>query len=346
MKKLFVALLCLTLVFACAACAGGEPAPAVPEPAPADAPAEPEAPAEQEAWKPTEPIAWVIPYGAGGQSDLCVRSISAAMGEILGATFLPENKTGGGGAIAAEYTVKREADGYTITMANTAMNGIQLAIDSASPYSNDDFTFICMYLTQIPMIVVQADSPYETFADYIAAAQANPGTVSFCTSGVGTSLHFVGELIQSAAGVTLTHIPYTSGAEMAAALMGGHVESGIFMTADCKAYIESGDFRPLAVTSEERSADFPDVPTLSELGYSEASMISWHGIAGPAGMDQAVVDALAAACEEALKDQEVHDFFTSYGVTPQYMDGQEFHDFIYDNAARLLEVAENAGIRQ
>ena len=213
--------------------------------------------AEENEWKPESTISWIIPYGAGGQSDLCVRILAEKMGAIMGATIVPENKAGGGGTIAADYVVRQKGDGYTITMGNLAMNGIQLATDSTIPYNNDDFTFICMYLRQVPIIVVRSDSPYATLKDLIAGAKENPGMISYCTSGAGTSLHFIGELVQQAADVLLTHIPYASGSEMAAALLGGHVDMGVFMPADAKALLESGDFRALAVTSSERVPDSP-----------------------------------------------------------------------------------------
>lgn len=301
--------------------------------------------ADEPEWKPQSTISWVIPYGAGGQSDLCVRILAEKMGEIMNATIIPENKAGGGGTIAADYVVRQKGDGYTITMGNLAMNGIQLATDSTIPYNNDSFTFICMYLRQVPVIVVKSDSPYTTLAELIAGATENPGMISYCTSGAGTSLHFIGELLQQAASIELTHIPYASGSEMAAALLGGHVEMGVFMPADAKALLESGDFRALAVTSTERVPEFPDVPSLAEAGYPSACMTSWHGIVGPAGIPEEAVRTMAAACEKALQDPEVISLFESLNVTPFYMGPEDLKAYVYEQAPLLLDVAINANLR-
>ena len=300
---------------------------------------------ETGAWKPSSTISWIVPYGPGGQSDLCVRILAEKMGSIIGATFVPENKDGGGGAIAADYVTRQEPDGLTITMGNLAMNGIQLAIDSTLTYDNDDFTFICMYLQQVPIIAVRADSPYNTIEDLVEAAKAAPDTISYCTSGAGTSLHFVAELLQQAAGMSMMHIPYGSGSEEAAGLLGGHVDVGFFMPGDAKALLESGDFKALAVTSEERTEEFPDIPSLAEAGYPEACMTSWHGIAGPAGMSDNVVHTLADSCEEALQDPDVIELFESMYVTPFFMPPEELKEYVYEMAPALLEVAESAGLR-
>lgn len=296
-------------------------------------------------WKPSSTISWIIPYGAGGQSDLCVRILAEKMGAIMEATIVPENKDGGGGKIAADYVVRQKADGLTITMGNLAMNGIQLATDSTLEYDNDDFTFICMYLQQVPIIAVRADAPYNTVEELVEAAKAAPGAISYCTSGAGTSLHFVGELLQQAAGITLSHIPYGSGSEMAAALLGGHVNMGIFMPADAKALLESGDFKALAVTSTDRTEDFPDVPSLAECGYESACMASWHGIVGPAGISDEAVQTMAAACEAALKDPAVVELFESMNVTPYYMSPEELKDYVYEMAPALMDVAVSANLR-
>lgn len=295
---------------------------------------------------PNKPIEWIIPYGAGGSSDLAVRSMASAMSETLKEAIIPTNKAGAGGITAAEYSVKRDPDGYNIIMGNVAMNGIQLAMDSAITYDNDDFTFICMYLIQEPMIVVSKSSPYKTLDDLIAAAKANPGKLTYSTSGVGTSLHLTGELLQKSTDIELTHVPFASGPESLSAIMGGHVDFGMHLSGDAKSMIESGEIRALAVLSPERIASMPDFPTMTELGYPDATFVSWHGIVGPAGIPQEAVNIIAEAAKTALESPSVTKLFEKIGVTPSYMGPEKFKQYVYDDYSRIAEIVEKAGLKK
>lgn len=302
---------------------------------------------EAKAAYPVKPIQWIIPYGAGGSTDLGVRIMAGAMAETLGVAIIPVNKPGAGGMTAAEFIVKQPADGYTVFTGSIAQNGIQLAMDTAITFSNDDFTFICMYLTQEVLVVVKADSPWKTMDDLIKAAKENPGTVSFSTSGVGTSLHVSGELLKAVAGVDLLHVPFKSGPESMAAILGGHVSFGMHLTGDAKTMLESGEIRALATLSPKRLDDFPDIPTMTEIGYEDAVLYSWHGLVAPKGLPKEVIERLHEAAKAAVESPSVQSMMKKIGVTPTYMGPPEvFEKFVRENYEKVADIVARAGLRK
>jgi tripartite-type tricarboxylate transporter receptor subunit TctC len=296
---------------------------------------------------PTKPIEWIIPYGAGGSTDLGMRIMGGAMSQTLGVPIIPINKPGAGGMTGADYTARQPADGYTVATGSVAQNNIQLAMDAQAPFSNDDFTFISMYLTQEILVVVKADSPWKTMDDLIKAARENPGTVSFSTSGVGTSLHIGGELVKMVTETDLLHVPFKSGPESMAAILGGHVNFGMHLTGDAKTMLDSGEIRALATLSPERLAEFPDVPTLTELGYENAVLYSWHGLVGPKGMPKEVVEKLHDAAKAAIESPSVQAMIKKIGATPTYLGPpEEFEKFVRENAERVAAIVKAAGLEK
>lgn len=295
---------------------------------------------------PNKNIEWVIPYGAGGSTDLAARMMSGSMAQTLGVTIVPVNKAGGGGIAGADYLVQQPAGGYTIFTGNTAQNGIQLAMDSTIKFKNSDFTFISLYLTQDPLIVVKADSPFKTVDDLIKAAKEKPDTITYATSGAGTSLHISAELFQMATGTRLKHVPFKSGPEQMAALLGGHVSFSMNLSGDAKSMIESGKIRALATTAPQRIKTMSEVPTMAELGFKDCVLVSWHGIVGPKGMPAEVVDKLDQAAKKALEDPSVLAMLNNLGVSPKYMGHEEFAKFVKDEEVKLTKVVEKAGLRK
>jgi len=295
---------------------------------------------------PERTITWIIPYGAGGSTDMGVRTMADEMSKILGVTILPLNKPGAGGIIAADYVVKQPPDGYTIYTGNIAQNGIQLAIDTSATYNNDDFTFIALYLIQEPLVVVKADSPWKTMDDLVKAAKKNPGTITYSTSGIGTSLHLSAELIQKEAEIKLNHVPFKSGPKSMAAILGGHVNFGMHLSGDAKSMLEAGEIRALATLAPQRLESLPDVPTMIELGYKNANIVSWHGLVAPKGLSEEIVEKLDQAVKVALESVSVQSRMKTIGFSPKYMGHEEFEKFVKESYEKVVLIVDSAGLKR
>ncbi len=336
-KSLFLLImLSVILIFTLAACGTGTTEQ---DESPQSAEGSPEE-TEYAKW-PEGNIEWFIPYDAGGNADMQCRILASAMGEILGTTIIPVNMPGGAGVVCAEHVVRSDPDGYSITMGNIAMNGTQLNMDSSLSYGFDDFTYICNFVTQNILFVVPADSPIKDFDDFIDRLKAEPGKYTYGTTGTGVTSHMAMELLSYAAGVEAVMIPYGSGAEINAALLGGELDFAAHFPGSATPLLESGDLRCLAVSSVERTDQFPDYPALGELGFGEdAVFASYHAIAGPAGIPDEIVNKIADACEQALQLEEVQEQFTNMGVVITYKEPKEFKQYasnMYDAIAVIVE---------
>jgi tripartite-type tricarboxylate transporter receptor subunit TctC len=250
---------------------------------------------------PTKPINFVIGYPAGGTTDVCARPLVMAASKILGQPIVVLNKPGGGSAVAVASLKIEKPDGYTIGVlpsgAVLSQHMRKVPYDSAK-----DFTPIMQYAVYLYGLVVRSDSPWKTFKEFIDYAKANPGKIRYSTAGPGTPQHLVMERLALKEKIKWTHIPFQGGGPAITALLGGHVEASS-QTTEWKPHVESGRLRLLAVYGEKRMADFPNVPTLQELGYdiAAASLIS---IAGPKGLSPQIVETLHGAFKKAMEDPD------------------------------------------
>ncbi len=250
---------------------------------------------------PTKPINFIIGYPAGGSTDICARPLIAAAGKILGQPIVAVNKPGGGSAVGVASLKTEKPDGYTIGIlpsgAVLSQHMRKVPYDSAK-----DFTPIMQYAVYLYGLVVQSDSPWKTFKEFIDYAKANPGKVRYSTAGPGTPQHLVMERLALKEKVKWTHIPFEGGTPAVSALLGGHVEASS-QTTEWKKYVETGRLRLLAVYGEKRMSDFPSVPTLLELGY-DITAPSLICIVGPKGLSPQVVETLHRAFKEAMEDPD------------------------------------------
>lgn len=254
---------------------------------------------------PTHPVRWVVGYPAGGATDILARLIGQRLSERLGQQFVIENKPGAGNNIGTETVVNAEPDGYTILLVNPA-NAI-----NASLYAKLNFNFIrdiapVAGIARVPnVMIVPNDFPAKTVAEFIAYAKANPGKVNMASSGNGTSIHLSGELFKAMTGVEMQHVPYRGSAPAITDMLGNRVQVMFDNMPSAISHIKAGSLKALAVTTEQRSAELPDVPTVGDTvkGY-EAS--AWFGIGMPKKTPQAIVDRLnkevnAILAEPAMK---------------------------------------------
>jgi tripartite-type tricarboxylate transporter receptor subunit TctC len=250
---------------------------------------------------PVKPINFLIGFPAGGTTDVCARPLVNAASKILGQPIVVVNKPGGASAVAVATLKNEKPDGYTIGILGS---GAVLSQHMRKvPYDTaKDFTPIMQYAVYLYGLVVQSESPWNTFNEFIEYARNNPGKVRYSTAGPGSPQHLVMERLALKEKVKWTHIPFQGGGPAVTALLGGHVEA-TSQTTEWKAHVESGRLRLLAVYGEKRMIDFPNVPTLLELGYgiSAASLIS---IAGPKGVSPQIVEILHAAFKKAMEDPD------------------------------------------
>ncbi|HXZ37030.1 MAG TPA: tripartite tricarboxylate transporter substrate binding protein [Thermodesulfobacteriota bacterium] len=250
---------------------------------------------------PVKPINFLIGFPAGGTTDVCARPLVNAASKILGQPIVVVNKPGGASAVAVATLKNEKPDGYTIGILGS---GAVLSQHMRKvPYDTaKDFTPIMQYAVYLYGLVVQSESPWKTFNEFIEYARNNPGKIRYSTAGPGSPQHLVMERLALKEKIKWTHIPFPGGGPAVTALLGGHVEA-TSQTTEWKAHVESGRLRLLAVYGEKRMIDFPNVPTLLELGYdiSAASLIS---IAGPKGISPQIVEILHGAFKKAMEDPD------------------------------------------
>lgn len=250
---------------------------------------------------PTKPINFIVGYPAGGTTDICARPLVAAAGKILGQPVVVVNKPGGGSAVAVASLKNEKPDGYTIGIlpsgAVLSQHMRKVPYDSAK-----DFTPILQYAVYLYGLVVQSDSPWKTFKEFIDYAKTNPGKVRYSTAGPGTPQHLVMERLALKEKIKWTHIPFDGGTPAVSALLGGHVEASS-QTTEWKKHVESGRLRLLAVYGEKRMSDFSTVPTLLELGY-DITAPSLICVVGPKGLSPHVVETLHKAFKVAMEDPD------------------------------------------
>jgi tripartite-type tricarboxylate transporter receptor subunit TctC len=250
---------------------------------------------------PARPINFLIGFPAGGATDVCARPLVLTAGKILGQPIVVVNKPGGASAVAVATLKNEKPDGYTIGILGSgavlSQHMRKVPYDAAK-----DFTPIMQYAVYLYGLVVKADSPWKTFPEFIDYAKNNPGKIRYSTAGSGSPQHLVMERLALKEKIKWTHIPFQGGSPAIAALLGGHVEAAS-QTTEWKAHVESGALRLLAVYGEKRMIDFPNVPTLLELGQemTAASLIS---IAGPKGISPQIVETLHGAFKKSMEDPD------------------------------------------
>jgi tripartite-type tricarboxylate transporter receptor subunit TctC len=299
----------------------------------------------QDKW-PTKPISYIVPFGAGGTTDVLARLVTQKAAAGLGTTFVIENKPGAGGGMGSEFTAKAAPDGYTIQGGTISSHSINVSLYSKLPYDPvKDFQPITMIGSMPNVLVVRADSPYKSLQDVIAAVKAKPGTINFASSGNGTSQHLSGAFFEQMTGGKMVHVPYKSSAESLTALMSGQGADVIFENlAPAMPHIKAGKIRALAVTSDKRSAALPDVPAVAE-ALPGFGIVSWQAIFAPKGVPKPVVDKLSAELIKAIKDPDVNAKLVAQGIEPSGMTPAELAAFQKAEVQKWAKVIKAGNIR-
>jgi tripartite-type tricarboxylate transporter receptor subunit TctC len=267
---------------------------------------------------PDKPVTLIVPWPAGGSSDIAMRTIAEVAGKHLGQPIAIDNKPGASGTLGpAIMAANAKPDGYTI--AQIPITVLRLPLMQKTTWDGlKDFSYI-VHLTGYTFgVTTKADNQFKSWADVVEFAKANPGKVSYGTPGAGSSLHIGMEQIAAKAGIKLTHVPFKGGPETNAAVLGGHTTLQADSTG-WKPLVEAGQLRLLNIWTAERSKNWPDAPTLKELGYPFV-FDSPFGVAGPKGMDPAVVQKLHDAFKKAIEDKSVVEAMAKYDMVPRYLD--------------------------
>jgi tripartite-type tricarboxylate transporter receptor subunit TctC len=293
---------------------------------------------------PTKPITLIIGYGAGGGTDTSTRPLAIAASKVLGQPIVVVNKTGGATAVAMAALKSEKPDGYTI---GTLGGGVFLVpyLRKVSYDSVKDFTPIIQYAIFQYGLVVRSDSPWKTFKEFIAYAKGNPGKIRYSTSGPGNPQHLVMERLAIVENIKWTLIPYESGEEAVTALLGGHVEASS-QTTTWKKYVEAGRFRFLAYYGEKRMTNFPDVPTLLELGYNITAAPDFMALVGPKGLSPQVVETLHQAFQKSMEDPNFIRIGNQVDQPPFYRGPQEFQKHLVELDEILGPLIKKLGLRK
>lgn len=293
---------------------------------------------------PERPIRVVVPSSPGGSADFVARLVSEGLGKKLGQTVIVENRGGGGGNIATEAVRSSSADGYTLLLTGNN-HTLNVHLFSNPPYSMDDFKTV-VELTHGPSVLVASTSaPFNTLEELITQAKAQPGQIPFGSPGIGLPSHVAAELFQRAAGIELVHVPYRGSGPSLADAMGGQIPLVSSTLAAALPNINAGKLRALAVTSEARRPELPDVPTVQEALNQPFSHLTWLGILAPAGTPETVLSKLNTAFNEVLADTKVKDAIIAQGTQPQGGSRQDFQAMLEEESAMSKALVQSAGLK-
>ena len=304
------------------------------------------APAWSQAAYPSRPIRLVVPFPAGGGTDLIAREVANKVATANGWSIIIDNKPGSGGNLGVDAAAKAPADGYTLVLGQTSNLAINPTLYPKLPYKPETDLAPVGLVAQAPLVlVVAANSPDKTLADVVAAAKAKPDALNYASSGNGTVAHLAAELLQKQAGVKFTHVPYKGAAQGSTDLIGGQIQMYMSSVHTLIGYIKNGKMRAIAVTSQQRTTDLPDVPTVAESGYKGFEAVTWFGVAGPDGLPKDVVTKLNTAFNQALGDAEVKKKLASQGAEVRGSTPEQFGALIKSEIVRWGKVVEASGAK-
>jgi len=295
---------------------------------------------------PAKPIRLIVPFPPGGGTDIAARTIANKLSEDVKWTFVVENKPGAGGNLGVEQAVKSPADGYTLVIGQTSNLAINPALYAKLPYDPlRDLSPVALIVSAPVVFVVAASSRYTSLGDLLAAAKTDPGGVTFASPGNGTVSHLAGELLQRAAGVKLTHVPYKGASQALTDTLGGQVQSFMSSVPSALSQIRAGRLRAIAVSSATRARELPEVPTIAEAGYKGFGASTWYGLLAPARTPAPVIARLNAEVNRALKTPEVRERLAAEGGEALGGSPEQFASFLKAEHAKWGRVVKESGAK-
>ena len=294
---------------------------------------------------PVKPVRMVVPFAAGGGTDIIGRLIAQKVTEAWGQQMIVENRAGGGSVIGTEVVGRSAADGYTLLLGAPPF-ATNAALLPKLPYDSfQDFTPVILVATAPLIVVVHPSLPVRSIKELVAVAKARPGQLSYGTSGNGGPQHLAGELLKSMSGIDILHVPYKGGAPAVVDLVGGQVQLGFASMLTALPFVKPGRLRAIAVTGARRSAILPDLPAVAEAGFPGYETTTWYGILARGGTPPAVIATLNADIARALSLPEVRDRLTSEGAEVVAGTPAAFAAFIQAEIARVRKLSKTTVIK-
>ncbi|KAF1050185.1 Bug family tripartite tricarboxylate transporter substrate binding protein [Xylophilus sp.] len=293
-----------------------------------------------------KPVTWVVPFAAGGTSDILARVIGQKLGPALDTTVVVENRPGAGGNIGSAFVANAKPDGHTLVGGTISSHAINVSLYPSMPYDPvRSFEPITLIGTLPNVLVVKASFPYRTVKDVVDAAKARPGKLTFGSSGSGTSQHLSGELFKSIAQVDMTHVPYKGGTGATTDLLAGNIDLNFENIVVVAPLIKSGQLRALGVPSAQRSRLMPDVPSLAEAGLAGYEIVSWQAVFAPAGTPAPIVQRLSTQIGRILAEPEVKQRLFDLGMEPSGMKPAELRAYQHAEVEKWAALIKARNIR-
>ncbi|MDH2238475.1 tripartite tricarboxylate transporter substrate binding protein [Pigmentiphaga sp. GD03639] len=294
---------------------------------------------------PDRPLRLVVPFSAGGVTDLVARIYAGELGKGLGQTVVVENKTGAAGAVAMDAVKQAAPDGYTLMLATIGTQALNPALLPNLRYAPGDLDYVTMLTTVPQLLVVNAKSPVRTVAELVDHAKKHPGKLSYGSSGIGSAPHLAVEIFAARAGFRAVHVPYRGSSQSITDLIAGQLDFMIDPVTTTLPYIHSGKLRALAVSTPQRLPALPDLPTIAESGYADYDVGVWNTIAVLKGTPRPIVKRLAAESARILASEPVRKRLLEVGAVPIPASPDETRAFVEREQAKFLQIVRDANLK-
>jgi tripartite-type tricarboxylate transporter receptor subunit TctC len=295
---------------------------------------------------PDRPITVIVPFPPGGVADQTGRPLAAAMEKKLKQPLVLSNRQGAGGGVGMAAAAQARPDGYTLLMSLSSISILPEAdklFNRQPAYTIDQLAPIALIAADPTVMVVRADSPWKSVADFVADAKKRPNEIAYGSSGIYGTLHVAMAMFANAAGITMRHVPFTGGGPAVTALLGNNIQALASGPGPVLAQIKAGTLRPLASWGDKRLAVLPDVPTFKELGYKDVEFYIWAGLFAPKATPAPVMTTLRDAVRESVRDPDFIKTLDNLGSPVTYLDAPDFQKFWDADAARLAEAVKRIG---
>jgi len=295
---------------------------------------------------PARPVKIIVPFGPGGSADTLGRLVGAKLADQLKESFVVENRGGAGGVVGSDLVAKAPPDGYTLVVSGIASHVIAPHLPNGTPYDPlKDFTHIALLGGPPAVVAVNPSLPAKTLKEFVALAKEKPGSLSYGSPGPGTQGQLVMELFKRVAGIDVLHVPYKGAAAAVTDLIGGQLSSVSTTLSTAAGQIRAGRARGLALSSAQRLADYPDIPTFVEQGFPDIVATVWFSLSGPPGLPPEIVEKLNAEVRRALELSDVRAKMRHEGIVPNRLDAKEFTAFVTDELRRWGPIVRASGAK-
>ncbi|MFJ1300830.1 Bug family tripartite tricarboxylate transporter substrate binding protein [Pseudomonadota bacterium AL_CKDN230030165-1A_HGKHYDSX7] len=302
--------------------------------------------AAQAAW-PEQPVRLVVPFTPGGATDAVARLMASKLAPKLGQPVIVENRPGASTVIGADAVARAQPNGYTLMLSGSTTYSVLPALKTGLPFDPvKSYSHVAIVAIAPVVLLAKNDLPVKTAGEAakLARERSGKGGLMYGTFGPGSAPHLTGEMFAMAAGARMTPVPYKGSAQLVTAMIGGEVDLGVDTVSSAAAQARAGKVRALAVTGAKRMPQLPDVPTFTEAGLPEVSLVGWYGMVAPAGTPAEIVQRLGAAVEEVMADPEVRKSVGDLALEPVYLPGEKFRKQIETEVAEFRAIGERAGI--